>query len=147
MKKIVIASDHAGYGLKEEIKKLLKDKYVFEDVGTFSEESVDYPDFADKAVQLVRQGKIERGILICGSGIGMSIYANKFIDIRCALVWNEELAKLCRLHNDANMIALPGRFMDSKVAVRCVELFMETPFEGGRHQRRLDKIIQYIQQH
>jgi ribose 5-phosphate isomerase B len=147
MKKIVIASDHAGYGLKEEIKKLLKDKYVFEDVGTFSEESVDYPDFADKAVQLVRQGKIERGILICGSGIGMSIYANKFIDIRCALVWNEELAKLCRLHNDANMIALPGRFMDSKVAMRCVELFMETPFEGGRHQRRLEKIIQYIQQH
>ena len=147
MKKIVIASDHAGYGLKEEIKKLLKDKYLFEDVGTFSDESVDYPDFADKAVQLVRQGKIERGILICGSGIGMSIFANKFIDIRCALVWNEELAKLCRLHNDANMIALPGRFMDSNVAVRCVELFMETLFEGGRHQRRLDKIIQYTQQH
>jgi len=147
MKKIVIASDHAGYVLKEEIKKLLKDKYLFEDVGTFSEESVDYPDFADKAVQLVRQGKMERGILICGSGIGMSIYANKFIDIRCALVWNEELAKLCRLHNNANMIALPGRFMDSKVAVRCVEFFMETSFEGGRHQRRLDKIIQHIQQH
>jgi len=147
MKKIVIASDHAGYALKEEIKKLLKDKYLFEDVGTFSDESVDYPDFADKAVQLVRQGKMERGILICGSGIGMSIYANKFIDIRCALVWNEELAKLCRLHNNANMIALPGRFMDSKVAMRCVEFFMETPFEGGRHQRRLDKIIQHIQQH
>lgn len=147
MKKIVIGSDHAGFALKEKIIQALKTQYEFDDVGTFSEESVDYPDFADKVVRKLQHKESERGILICGSGIGMSIYANKFIDIRCALVWNEELAKLSRLHNDANVLALPGRFMDEVTAVRCVKIFMETPFEGGRHLRRLDKIVQLVQQH
>ena len=140
MKKIAIASDHAGFEYKEIIKKHLEGKFEVEDFGTFSLDSVDYPDFVHPAADSIEQGRNELGILICGSGEGVSITANKHQNIRCALCWLPELASLARQHNNANMIALPARFIASQLATDIVDTFLNTAFEGGRHQNRVDKI-------
>ena len=140
MKKIAIACDHAGFEYKEIIKKHLEGKFEVEDFGTFSPDSVDYPDFVHPAADSVEQGRNELGILICGSGEGVAITANKHQKIRCALCWMPELASLARQHNDANMIALPARFIASQLATDIVDTFLSTPFEGGRHQSRVEKI-------
>jgi len=139
--KIAIGCDHAGVALKNEITPILKELAVdWEDVGTKTEESVDYPDFGEKVSELVSNGKVERGILICGTGIGMSIVANKFPGVRAALCSEAFSATMSRLHNDANLLVLPGRIIDGKTAAEIVKVWFTTPFEGGRHQRRLDKI-------
>lgn len=140
MKKIAIASDHAGFKYKEIIKKHLSDKFIIEDFGTFSEDSVDYPDFVHPSATSVANGANEFGILICGSGNGVQMTANKHSKIRCALCWMPELAELARKHNNANMIALPARFIASELAIDIVNQFLSTEFEGGRHQNRVQKI-------
>ena len=140
MKKIAIACDHAGFEYKEIIKKHLEGKFEVEDFGTFSPDSVDYPDFVHPAADSIEQGRNELGILICGSGEGVAITANKHQKIRCALCWMPELASLARQHNDANMIALPARFIASQLATDIVDTLLNTPFEGGRHQNRVEKI-------
>lgn len=140
MKKIAIACDHAGFEYKEIIKKHLEGKFEVEDFGTFSPDSVDYPDFVHPAAESIEHGRNEFGILICGSGQGVAITANKHQKIRCALCWMPELASLSRQHNDANMIALPARFIASQLATDIVDTFLSTPFEGGRHQNRVEKI-------
>ncbi len=140
MKKIAIACDHAGFEYKEIIKKHLEGKFEVEDFGTFSQDSVDYPDFVHPAADSIEQGKNELGILICGSGNGVQMTANKHQKIRCALCWMPELAGLARQHNDANMLALPARYIASQLALDIVDLFLTTPFEGGRHQNRVEKI-------
>ncbi|CAG0989957.1 MAG: ribose 5-phosphate isomerase B [Bacteroidetes bacterium] len=139
--KLIIGSDHAGFQLKEYLKaELIKKGFELEDVGTHSEESVDYPDFAHTLALKVENGEFKYGILICGSGNGISMAANKHKGIRSAICWNKELAKLAREHNDANIIALPARFIKNKEAEECVEVFLNTRFEGGRHERRVQKI-------
>lgn len=138
---IGIGSDHAGFELKEYIKERLgKEGFLFKDFGTYSSESVDYPDFAHAVATEVQNGNMPFGILICGSGVGISITANKHPHVRCALCWNREIARLCRQHNNANILALPGRFIDREEALEAVRTFFSTEFEGGRHQRRIDKI-------
>lgn len=140
MKKIAIACDHAGFDYKELIKKHLEETYDVQDFGTYSKDSVDYPDFVHPAATSVEKGENEFGILICGSGQGVSITANKHQDIRCALCWLPELAELARQHNNANMISIPARFITSELAIEIVDQFLTTDFEGGRHQNRVDKI-------
>lgn len=140
MKKIAIACDHAGFDYKELIKKHLEESYDVQDFGTYSKDSVDYPDFVHPAATSVEKGENEFGILICGSGQGVSITANKHQDIRCALCWLPELAELARQHNNANMISIPARFITSELAIEIVDQFLTTDFEGGRHQNRVDKI-------
>jgi ribose 5-phosphate isomerase B len=140
MKKIAIACDHAGFDYKELIKKHLEETYDVQDFGTYSKDSVDYPDFVHPAATSVEKGENELGILICGSGQGVSITANKHQDIRCALCWLPELAELARQHNNANMISIPARFITSELAIEIVDQFLTTDFEGGRHQNRVDKI-------
>ena len=140
MKKIAIACDHAGFEYKELIKKFLEDQYEVQDFGTYSKDSVDYPDFVHPAATSVEKGENEFGILICGSGQGVSITANKHQEIRCALCWMPELAELARQHNNANMIAIPARFIAAELALDIVEKFLNTDFEGGRHQNRVSKI-------
>ena len=140
MKKIAIACDHAGFHYKEIIKKHLEGKYEVQDFGTYYKDSVDYPDFVHPAATSVEKGENEFGILICGSGEGVAITANKHQEIRCALCWMPELAELARQHNNANMIALPARFIAAELAVDIVEKFLNTDFEGGRHQNRVSKI-------
>jgi ribose 5-phosphate isomerase B len=140
MKKIAIACDHAGFEYKEIIKKYLEGKFEVEDFGTFSPNSVDYPDFVHPAANSIEEGRNELGILICGSGQGVAITANKHQKIRCALCWMPELASLARQHNNANMIAIPARFIASQLAIDIVDTFLNTPFEGGRHQNRVEKI-------
>lgn len=140
MKKISIASDHAGYAYKEAIKKHFAGQYEIEDFGTFSEDSVDYPDFVHPSAESVETGSNELGILICGSGNGVQMTANKHKAIRCALCWMPELAELARKHNNANMISLPARFIAVELAIDVVEKFLTTDFEAGRHQLRVDKI-------
>lgn len=138
--KIAIGSDHAGFQLKKNIINKFKDKIDFKDVGTYSEESVDYPDYAHLAAKELISNKVERVILICGSGNGVQMTANKHNNIRCALCWNEEITHLARQHNDANAISLPARFINENVAEKIVEAFIKTTFEGGRHQKRTKKI-------
>ena len=136
-----IGCDHAGVGLKNEILPILEELAIeWKNFGTDSEESVDYPDFGEKVAEEVSKGNFDRGILICGTGIGMSIVANKFPGIRAALCNDAYSAKMSRLHNDANVLILPGRVIDNEVAKIIVKIWFSTPFEGGRHQRRLDKI-------
>ncbi len=136
-----IGCDHAGVGLKNEILPILEELAIeWKNFGTDSEESVDYPDFGEKVAGEVSKGNFDRGILICGTGIGMSIVANKFPGIRAALCNDAYSAKMSRLHNDANVLILPGRVIDNEVAKIIVKIWFSTPFEGGRHQRRLDKI-------
>ena len=139
--KIAIGCDHAGVAMKNEIAPVLKELGVEgEDYGTTTEESVDYPDFGEKVAELVSGGKVDRGILICGTGIGMSIVANKFPNVRAALCSESFSAQMSRLHNDANLLVLPGRVINGTTAADIVRIWFTTPFEGGRHQKRLDKI-------
>ena len=140
MQKIPIASDHAGFEMKQKLMDLLNQEFIFDDLGTFSEQSVDYPDFAHKEVNLIKNKTYEKGILICGSGNGIAMTANKHAGIRAALCWNAEIAKLARQHNDANILVFPGRFIDLEEAKECVKTFFSTQFEGGRHQKRIEKI-------
>jgi ribose 5-phosphate isomerase B len=139
--RIAIGADHAGFGLKEEIRKTLSDLGLsVEDFGTKSSDSVDYPDFAERVARLVAAGEFDRGILVCGTGIGMAIAANKIPGIRAATVTDVEMARLSREHNDANVLAIGGRILERKRALEIVRAFLETPFAGDRHQRRIDKI-------
>ena len=141
MKKIIIASDHAGYSLKEYIKKfLLKKKYTFDDIGTKSNDSVDYPDYAHKLSRIINKKKNTAGILICGSGQGMIMAANKHKNIRAALCYNIKSTKLSRLHNDANIITLGSRLISKKNAIKYINIFLKTKFEGGRHKKRVKQI-------
>ncbi|MBI4686775.1 MAG: ribose 5-phosphate isomerase B [Nitrospirae bacterium] len=139
--KIAIGCDHGGTALKKEILPVLKELSIeWEDFGTDTDESVDYPDFGERVSQAVSNGKVDRGILICGTGIGMTIVANKFPRVRAALCNEIYCAKMSRLHNDANLLVLGGRIVDKETARQIVQIWFTTPFEGGRHQRRLDKI-------
>jgi ribose 5-phosphate isomerase B len=140
-KKIAIASDHAGFYLKEKILNYLKrEKHEVRDLGCYSEEPVDYPDFGHQLAKIISEGEYEFGISICGSGNGISITANKHPGIRSALCWNEEIARLARAHNNANICSLPGRFITESEAYLIIRTFLDTEFDGGRHQRRIDKI-------
>ena len=139
--KIAIGADHAGYQLKERIKIILEGKGVkIIDFGTNSEESCDYPDIAHPLARSIENKETSIGIAICGSGNGINMSLNKHKKIRSALCWSSELARLARQHNDANVIALPARFISEEEAVNCVNAFLETTFEGGRHARRVNKI-------
>ncbi len=141
MKTIGLCCDHAGYELKEEIKNMLSSKGLpYKDFGTHSTDSCDYPDFAHPLAEAVETGDVYPGIAICGSGNGIAMTLNKHQHIRAALCWQEEIAGLARAHNDANVLVMPGRFIGIDEAARIVETFLNTPFEGGRHQRRIDKI-------
>ena len=139
--KIAIGSDHAGFQLKEEIKKHMQAQgHEVEDFGAYSEESCDYPDIAHPLAKSIIDGESEMGVVICGSGNGINMTMNKYAEIRSALCWNEELAELARKHNNANVLALPARFIELDVAKKCVSAFFKTDFEGGRHGKRVDKI-------
>ena len=136
-----IGTDHAGFLMKEFLKKNLgTEGYRFEDYGAFSEESVDYPDIIHPLARDIDDGKFKKGIIICGSGNGVAMVANKYKNIRAAICWNEEIVKLSRQHNDANVLVLPARFISFEEAQRFVEIFFSEGFEGGRHQRRVKKI-------
>jgi ribose 5-phosphate isomerase B len=138
---VVIGADHAGYEYKEAVKKQLEALgWNVEDKGTYSTDSVDYPDFAHPVASDVAGGKAAFGILICGSGNGVCITANKHAGIRAALCWNEELASLARQHNNANVLCMPARFVSLELAEKMVRAFIDTPFEGGRHEKRVEKI-------
>lgn len=140
-KKIGIASDHAGYELKTKIIRFLEDEgYNITDFGAYSEESADYPDFAHSLAKAVEKGEFKLGIAMCGSGNGINMTLNKHQKIRSALCWTEEIAMMSRLHNDANICTLPARYISEDVALKIVSIFLKTEFEGGRHQRRIDKI-------
>ena len=141
MKKIGLCCDHAGFELKEYVKQLLLDRGLeVEDFGTHSTESCDYPDFAHPLGFAIEAGEVYPGIAICGSGNGISMTPNKHQGVRAALCWNAEIAGLARAHNDANVLVMPGRFISNEEAVKAVDAFFQTPYEGGRHQRRIDKI-------
>jgi ribose 5-phosphate isomerase B len=138
---IAIASDHAGFCVKESVKKVLSSEgYIFKDFGTHSQESVDYPDFIHPLAKAIEEKTFEIGIIVCGSGNGVAMVANKYPGVRAAVCWNEEITKLSRLHNNSNVIALPARFISDQQAVQFVKLFLTTEFEGGRHERRVEKI-------
>ncbi len=140
-KRLVIGADHAGFDLKVALKRLLdRLGYSVHDVGTFSSESVDYPDIAAEVARRVSTGEFARGILVCGSGIGMSITANRFPHVRAALCMDAETARLSRQHNNANILVLAGRRTDPNTAGEITQVWLRTAFEGGRHQRRLEKI-------
>ena len=141
MKKIFISSDHAGFNLKEIIKKFLSKKRLkFYDLGPYNNNKVDYPDFAHKVAKKVKIKKNHVGILVCGSGMGMNIVANRHKNIRAVQCFNLKSAKLSRLHNDANIITLGSRLLTKKNAINCVSIFLNTKFEGGRHIKRIKKI-------
>lgn len=138
--KIIIASDHAGYQLKENIIKHFAGDFEWENLGTYSSESVDYPDYAHPLAEKIASGENKYGILICGTGNGIGMTANKHAGVRAALCWNVEIAALARQHNDANVLVLPARFITDEDAFNVVKTFFSTAFEGGRHQRRVEKI-------
>ncbi len=141
MKKIAIGGDHAGYELKSELINYLNEiGYTVKDYGTYSDESTDYPDYVHPLANAIENGEFKLGIILCGSANGVSMTANKHQGIRAALSWTPEIAKLGRLHNDANVLALPARYLSKSEAIDIVEAFISTDFEGGRHQRRVDKI-------
>ena len=141
--KIAIAADHAGYEEKEKLKKTLDDIGVeYTDMGTDSTESVDYPDYARKVGEAVADGEYDKGILVCGSGTGMAIAANKVPGIRAAVAWNEEIARLSRQHNDANVLSLAARYIPDEEQEKIVKAWLSADFEGGRHERRVEKIAQ-----
>lgn len=144
---ICIGSDHAGFDLKHVLKEHLKKAgNEVMDLGTHTRDSVDYPDFAHAVAEAVTSGKSAVGILICGSANGVNITANKHHGIRSAIAWNEEVARLAREHNNANVLALPARFVDQELAIRMLDAFLAARFEGGRHQRRVEKIEQGLSQ-
>jgi ribose 5-phosphate isomerase B len=139
--RIALASDHAGYAEKERLKGLLTELGVeFQDLGTVSEESVDYPDYARKVAEQVADGRVEQGVLVCGSGTGMAITANKVPGVRAAVAWSEETARLARRHNDANVLALGARTTPPGDIPKIVRAWFTTDFEGGRHAARVEKI-------
>ncbi len=141
--RIAVAADHAGYALKEKLRrKLVEEGHEVADYGTNSGESCDYPDFAQAVANDVSQGESDRGILVCSTGVGMSIAANKIAGVRAAHTGSEEETRLTRAHNDANVLALGAKFLDEATAERLVDIFLHTEFEGGRHARRLAKIAQ-----
>ncbi len=140
-KSIVIASDHAGYELKESLKRELSEMgFEVMDLGTNSRDSVDYPDFGYAAAKAIAGGQVDRGVIVCGTGIGISIAANRHPGVRAALCHDAEMAKLSRKHNDANLLALGGRTTEFGVARACLKSFLETSYEGGRHDRRIAKL-------
>ncbi len=139
--KIAIGCDHAGYALKEKLKSYIQAKgWEVKDFGAYSEERADYPDFAHAVADAVEKKETDYGLLMCGSGNGINMTANKHKGIRSALCWNAEIAELARLHNDANILTLPARFIKEEEAKKCVEVFYTTSFEGGRHEGRIAKI-------
>lgn len=139
--KIIVGADHAGYPMKEKVKAFLQDRGItVEDVGTHSDESVDYTDFGKAVASKVSDGTFQRGILICGTGLGMSMIANRFPGVRAALANDLFSAIMSRRHNDSNVLAMGGRLIGDALALQLVETWLETPFEGGRHQRRLEKM-------
>ncbi|WP_324825801.1 ribose 5-phosphate isomerase B [Sinanaerobacter sp. ZZT-01] len=139
--KIALASDHGGFALKEQIKEHLKNRgFELLDLGTNSEESVDYPLFGKACGEAIASGKAELGIICCGTGIGISIAANKVCGVRCALATNEYMAEMAKKHNDANILALGGRVLNLQEATKIVDTWLDTEFEGGRHQRRVDML-------
>ena len=139
--RIAIGCDHAGFALKEALKKQLLDEgYEVKDYGTYSTDSVDYPDYVHPLAIGIEEKKHDTGILICGSANGVAITANKHAGIRAALCWKDEIASLARQHNDANVICLPARFVSEAEAAKMVKTFLDTPFEGGRHAKRVGKI-------
>ena len=141
MPKIAIGADHAGFELKEKVREWLnRSGFESKDFGTYSSESADYPDFAHPVALAVEKKDFDLGILICGSGNGVAITANKHQGIRAAICWNEELASLARQHNDANVLCLPARYISSDLAMKIVDKFLSSSFEGGRHDRRVKKI-------
>src|SRR6476659_9697451 len=145
--KIAIASDHAGFEEKERLKPLLNELGIeFEDLGTVSTESVDYPDYARKVGEEVAAGHVEQGLLVCGSGTGMAIAANKVPGVRAAVAWNEEVARLAREHNDANVLSLAARFTPFEENEKIIRAWFGASFEAGRHQRRVDKISEIEQE-
>jgi len=140
-----IASDHAGFEMKEFLKKSLEEKgFKLKDLGTYSADSVDYSDFIHPLARAVNNGTNTLGIIICGSGNGAQMVANKYPNVRAALCWNVELAELARMHNDANIISIPGRFIEQKLALEMALIFLNTDFEGGRHERRVRKISETL---
>ncbi len=139
--RLVVACDHAGYELKEEIFNMLKQAgYQVVDLGTNSTDSVDYPDFVHPLAESIEKSENDYGILICGSGNGVAMTANKYQKVRAAICWNEEITTLARQHNNANVIALPARFIAPELAKKMVNIFLSTEFEGGRHANRVNKI-------
>jgi ribose 5-phosphate isomerase B len=139
--KIAIGSDHAGFSLKNKLIQFLKEKGIdIVDKGTYSEESCDYPDYAHAVANSVEQKEVDLGILMCGSGNGITIAANKHQNIRAALAWEEEIAALARQHNDANILSLPARYLTEEKAKAIIDAYLNAEFEGGRHQKRVDKI-------
>ena len=141
MSKVFISSDHAGFKLKEQIKLHLSNKKIsFKDMGPYNDDRVDYPDYAHKVARKVKTSKSNVGILVCGSGMGMNIVANRHKNIRAAQCFNLKSTKLSRLHNDANIITLGSRLLNKKLALNCVNTFLNTKFEGGRHSKRIKKI-------
>ena len=140
-KPIAIGSDHAGFDIKEDLISFMDGKgYKYKDFGTHSKDSVDYPDFAHPVATVVENGECAFGILLCGTSNGVAITANRHKGIRAAICWGEEIAKLVREHNDANILCIPGRFVREGDAEKMLQIFMSTDFEGGRHQRRVEKM-------
>lgn len=141
--KIAIGNDHAGTELKQQVLRYLEENnHTVINVGTDSDESVDYPDFAHQVGKMVNENETEMGVVICGSGNGVNITVNKYPGVRSALCWTTEITTLARQHNNANVIAIPARFVSNTLALEMVKVFFETDFEGGRHSRRVDKIVQ-----
>ena len=141
-KKIALGADHAGFQIKEKLKATLDELgFEYEDVGTFSLESVDYPDFSQKVGERIESGEAEKGILVCGSGIGVAIAANKMHGVRAAQAWNEETARLSRQHNNANVLTIGARVIPETEIPKIVKAWLETDFEGGRHAGRVEKIM------
>jgi len=138
--KIAFACDHAGFELKQKLMSVFSDRYDIKDFGCYTDNSVDYPDFVHPLAMSVANGQYELGILICGSGNGVCITANKHQQVRAALCWEKEIGVLARQHNDANVLCLPSRFISEALAIDITEAFLTTPFEGGRHKNRVKKI-------
>ena len=144
-KNIAIACDHAGFELKEAVKAFLtENQYIVKDYGTYSPDSVDYPDMVHPLGRDINNGVFERGIVICGTGNGVQMTVNKYPNVRCALCWIPEIAKLARQHNNANILSMPARFIDKDTAIQIVKEYLNTDFEGGRHLRRVEKINQTL---
>ncbi len=138
--RVALGSDHAGFEYKEVILTMLEQDHEVMDFGTFTEDSVDYPDFVHPVSDAIEEDRADFGVLFCGSANGVSITANKHFDVRAAIAWQEDLAALSRQHNDANIVCIPCRFIDIEMAKRIVKRFLSTKFEGGRHERRVRKI-------
>ncbi|MEL7666731.1 MAG: ribose 5-phosphate isomerase B [Actinomycetota bacterium] len=144
--RVYLGSDHAGFELKAQVADVLRDLgHDVVDIGPYTDESVDYPDYAERVARAVASGEAPFGVLICGTGIGMAIAANKVPGIRAVQASDPEMAKMARMHNNANILTLPGRYIDKERAAEVLSVFLSTPFEGGRHQRRIDKIGQIEQ--